>query len=667
MPLSQRYAFGDFVMEPSQQRVRRLDGEALNLTPRLFSALQLFVENAGELLDKDALMLALWPGLVVDENSLSQVVSGLRRALADDTQGSRYIQTVPRRGFRFIATVTVLPDRPALESLPTGTPASLPLPEPLPQRLLQPESAPPLASASGAYASARDRRASDKRRWLRLALAASVATGLGGTAWWASRRAPTAGTAARLSTLAVLPFKPLVTEGRDELLEVGMADSLISRLSTVPGLVVRSIGSVRRYAGADQDPLRAARDLDVAWIVDGSLQRRGDQLRVTARLLRAADGGAVWSGSFDENFTGVFEMQDAISARVARVLTPSLEVVADARQAPAGLGGTRNTDAYQLYLAAGRHAQEMRADGLRKSIGLYKQALEIDPGYALAWAGLAETYRRGLFGADALPSDVFEPAGVAVQRALGIAANLAEARAEQAFRLYWFDFDWAGAEREFRRVLAINSNVAPAHFGLASLLLNQDRPDEGFAQMRTARELDPLSPVLNTLEAAYLLEAGRHDEARARLNRALDIAPRFWLAHCTQGLLHFVDRQPDRAIAEMRAAVLLADGNSRPHALLAISLVRVGQTQEARAILMKLLAQAKSRYVPPSSIAAVHAALGEVEPALDALDLAFVTRDTRLTFLKDDPRLAGLRKEPRYVALIHKLKLDRFGPGLAPL
>src|SRR5213079_3065664 len=143
-----------------------------------------------------------------------------------------------------------------------------------------------------------------KRRSLRLALGGGVAIGLSGIAWWASRRPPaTDARALQPLTLAVLPFKPLIAEGRDELLEVGMADSLIARLSTVPGLVVRSIGSSRRYAGADQDPLRAARDLDVAWIVDGSLQRRGDQLRVTARLLRASDGSAAWSGSFDEKFT----------------------------------------------------------------------------------------------------------------------------------------------------------------------------------------------------------------------------------------------------------------------------------------------------------------------------------------------------------------------------
>jgi len=659
-PAAPRYAFGDFVLERAQQEVRRRDGSALNLSPRLFNALLLFVEHAGELLDKDSLMRALWPGLVVDENSLSQVVSNLRRALADDPVASRYIQTVPRRGFRFIATVTAQPDPTATGSkLQTTAQESLQA-----ASLHPPDVTTPLAPATAAP----DRPGpSTRRHWLHVMLISGAAASLGGGALWAARRASRAGSSAgAVLTLAVLPFKPLAAEARDELLEVGMADSLIARLSSVPGLVVRSVGSVRRYAGTEQDPLRVARELDVAWIVDGSLQRRGDQLRVTARLLRTTDGVAAWTGTFDEKFTGVFEVQDAISARVAMVLVPNLEAFAGSRPRAPGLGGTRNTDAYQLYLAAARYAQDMRDDGLRKSIALYRQALDIDPGYALAWAGLAETHRRTLFGTDARPSDAFEPADVAIRHALALVPDLVEARAEQAFRLYWFDFDWAGAEREFRRALAINPNVATARFGLASLLLNQDRRQEGFAQMRMTRELDPMSPVYNTLEAGYLLEAGRREEARVRLNRALDIAPGFWLAHCTQALLNLAEHNTGEAIAEMRRGVALADGTTRPLALLGSHLAHVGQREEAREILDQLLALAKSRYVSPSSIATVYAALGDVEPALDALDQAFLTRDTRLIFLKDDLRLASLRKEPRFASLIHKLKLDQFGPGLAP-
>jgi len=648
MAVPDRYSFGDFVLERSQQRVLRSDGSELSLTPRLFSALLMFVENPDTLLEKDALMRALWPGLVVEENNLSQTVSGLRRALGDEPPGSRYIQTVARRGFRFIASVTVLQDvdPPATAPHAPGVAVERPI-------------APP-----------RDRRQSDKRRWLGLALAAGAAAGLGAAGWWAWRRPPEAATDATppRATLAVLPFKPLAAESRDELLEVGMADSLITRLSTVPGLVVRSVGSVRRYAGAEQDPLRAARELDVAWVVDGSLQRRGDQLRVNARLLRSGDGTAAWSDSFDEKFTGVFDMQDVISARVMQALAPRLE--ANAGVAPgvpaSNFGGTRNTDAYQLYLAATRHAQSRRADGVRKSVSLFNQALSVDPAYALAYVGLAEALRETLLSADAVPADVFEPARVAVQRALALAPNLAEAVSEKGFNLYYFEFDWPGAEREFRKAVAANPNVAMAHFGLAQLLLTQDRPDEGFVQLRLARELDPMSPFVNALEASYLLASGRREEARARLNRAFDIAPDFWLAHRTLGLLQLAEHQPDLAIASLQHAVALAEGNTRIRALLAMHLALLSRRDEARAIQHQLLDLAKARYVSPVSLAVVHAALGETTLALDALERAFAARDTQLVFLKDDPRWAGLRKEPRFVALMRALKLDRYGSGLSP-
>ena len=182
--------------------------------------------------------------------------------------------------------------------------------------------------------------------------------------------------------------------------------------------------------------------------------------------------------------------------------------------------------------------------------------------------------------------------------------------------------------------------------------------------MRAARELDPMSPVVNTMEARFLIEAGRRDEGRARLNHAFEIAPNFWLAHSTLGLLHLAERQPEQAIAALRRAVMLAD-NSRAGASLGVYLARYGQQEEAREILKQMLSLAQTRYVAPTSLAALHAALGEVEPALDALDRAFVTRDTRLIYLKDDTRFpASLRGEPRFVALLHKLKLDRFGPGI---
>lgn len=623
----QRLAFGDFVLDRSRQQVLRSDGTALRLTPRLSSALLLFVDHAGELLDRDTLMAALWPGLVVEENNLNQVVAGLRRALGDSAQGSRFIQTVPRRGFRFVAEVTPLAAGVAPPAAPAPAPARRPL--------------------------------------LRWALVAGGVAALGGAGWWAWRREP-AGVASG-PTLAVLPFKPLVAQDRDPLLEVGMADSLIARLSTVPRLEVRPTGSVLRFAGPEQDPQRAARELGVTWIVDGSLQRRGDRLRVTARLVRAADGRAAWSGSFEEAFDGVFAVQDQISDRVMQALAPALGVGASAVPPLTEPGGTHSTDAYQLYLAASRRADSGRADGLLEAAALFRQALAIDPAYAAAWVGLAWAQRRLVWNADALPSQAFAQSSEALQRALDIAPGLASARAGVATTLYYYEFDWPGAERELRRLLATSPNVANAHWDLGRMLLTQGRIDEGFEQLRRARNLDPTSPVLLAVEASFLLDQGRLAEARTRLDRAFDFAPNLWLSHVARGQLYFAENRPEEGIAAMRRAVELADATTRPRGVLARHLAIAGRSGEARSILGDLRARAQARFVPPTTLAMVHAALGEDDAALDALELALATRDTRLIDLGNDPSWNTLRPQPRFAALLKKLRLDGYAPGLTPV
>jgi DNA-binding winged helix-turn-helix (wHTH) protein/tetratricopeptide (TPR) repeat protein len=606
MPLCDRYAFGDFILERSQHRLLHRDGPTFDLSPRLFSALLLLVGRAGELLGRDELMSVLWPGVVVEENSLSQAISGLRRLLGDQPRDSRYIQTVARRGFRFVAAVTELP-----------------------------------ACDSGR--SARQRPPSVAQ--------AAVPGSL------------------RRNALAVLPFLLLSSEGNDQLLEVGMADSLISRLSCVPGLVVRSIGSVLRFTGADQDPSTAARALDVAWVVDGSLQRTGEQLRATARLLSMPAGVAVWTGQFDETISGVFEIQDRISARVAEVIAPKVEagiglgIGSGIGAPPHDAGGSRNVDAYQFCLAARLNAQGIRADGLSKSVELYHKALALDPNYALAYAGLGETYRRMLFGADRAPLEVFPPYRAAVLQALKIAPDLAEAHAQMGWIHFWFEFDWPSAERVFRHAIALNPNGAGAHFGLGFLLLTLDRTEEGLAHVRWARELDPMSLIMNTMEAAFLARLGRREEASARLARAFDIAPNFWVAHIVSALTLLADNQNEPALVALRRADELADQSTQAAALLGVQLARLGRQQEAREVLQRLQRLAQVRYVPPTSLAAVFAALGETSEALDALDRAWRERDTRLAYIKDDKRWSGVRDQPRFIALMRRMRLDGYGPG----
>jgi tetratricopeptide (TPR) repeat protein len=329
-------------------------------------------------------------------------------------------------------------------------------------------------------------------------------------------------------------------------------------------------------------------------------------------------------------------------------------------------GGTRSTEAYEFYLAASRHAQARRAEGLRKSIVLYRQAIAADASYTLAHVGLAEALRETLLASDALPATVVEPARASIGRALALTPDFAEALSEAGFSLYYFDFDWPGAERQFRRALLLNPNVAGGHFGLAQLLLTQDRAEEGFVHLRRARELDPMSPFFNTLEAGYLFASGRRDEARARLRRAFDIEPDFFLAHRTEAIMQLAEGQPEPAIASLRRAAAQAQGNSRPRALLGMHLAQLGRRDEARAILEEMLAERGTRYVPSFSIAVLHAALDENARALDALEKAYAARDPQLVFVKDDPRWAGLRQEPRFRALMGVMNLDRYGPGLSP-
>jgi TolB-like protein/DNA-binding winged helix-turn-helix (wHTH) protein/Tfp pilus assembly protein PilF len=608
-PPARALVIGDFRLDRSTRQLRRADGSEVELGPRLFDALLYFADRPGQLLDKEALLAALWPGLVVEENNLNQLVLALRRTLGDDAQASRYIQTVPRRGFRFVAEVRPAADAP---SPVVGSPAV-------------------------------------ERRWWWLAFAAGgllVALGLALALSREPRAAPPA--------LAVLPFKPLAGAAGDDALELGMADSLIVRISSLPGVVVRSIGSVRHYAGSQQDPLLAARELNVKWILDGSVQRQGERIRVTARLLDAADGRAAWSGAFDDEWKDIFGMQDRIAERVAEALGPRL----GARTAAASWGaGTRNPEAYQLYLTARHLAQGLQHDALSRSIALYRQATEVDPGYALAFAGLTDTYRRMVVAADARPSDFFEPARQAAQRALQLDASLADAHSALGWVHWWYEWDWAAAEQAFRRAISLNPNLSEAHFGLGHLLCSQQRCDDGFAHVQHARELDPLSLIINVMEASYLQQRGRPKESRARLARALEIEPRFWPAWQMMAALEFGDKRPDLAIDALRKAQSLSPASAQPTANLGTLLAATGQTDAAREVLGKLVALSRQRYVPPTMIASVHCALGEHDQAWAQLARARAERDVNLPFLtqcsielQGDPRFDALRRELRLPA-----------------
>ncbi len=628
------HTFGEFRIDAVARQLQRLDGTPVALTPKVFDTLLLLVESGGEVQGKDALLAAIWPGRVVEENNLTQNISTLRRVLGASATGRRYILTEPGRGYRFVEPVCI--DAGSGDAALTAELAPPPvaaLSEPLPP----------------AHRSVRLPRAS--RRFVAIAMLLAGLALVAGTGWLWHRRGSMPPPP---PSLAVLPFKPLLPDQRDAVLQLGMADTLITKLSTNPHVVVRSLGAVRRFGEPGQDPVAAGRALGVGSVLEGHIQRVGDRIRVNARLLAVPGGAALWSETFDARFGDVFATQDAIARQVAGALSLRLDRAERLRM---GRNYTSNVAAYQAYLRGRIHLQNATPPELVAAIGDFQDALGIDPGYALAWVGLAESYRRQAIISDADPQIVLPLARAAAMHALKIDDTLAEAYVPLGFVDFWYDWDWAAAEAAFQRGIALQPNFADLHFGYAALLSNLGRHDEALRESRRARELDPTSSLYVALEASFVAYAGHRDEARLQVQGVLRKQPKFWIAHLALGWLDADARHYADAVGAFRAASDLSGGSQQAVSMLGFALARAGREREARALLTSLLQRAQREYLPPTSIASIYCGLGDTGQALTWLERGYAARDVRMSFLKVDSRWDALRGEPRFVALMHAMKL----------
>ena len=409
--------------------LRRESGEAVALNAKAFDTLLYLAQHPGEVLDKDTLLAAVWPGVVVEENSLAQNISALRQSLGESHGENRYIATVPRRGYRFVAEVHPRSDLPAALVTPAPAPAGS---SPAPAR---------------------------SKPWTITAAVLVVALILGAVWFWRMDRqkVESAASPGALPALAVLPFKPLVLTEREESLELGMTDSLIARLSELDGHVVRPLSSVRRYAAPDQDPLAAARALDAHLVLDGFLQHSAGRLRVTTRLLDVKDGRQLWAGSFDENFTTIFEVQDTIARRVSEALRAPLSDRAARRWER---GSTQNPAAYLAHANGKLAWSRLTGQSLNQAIVEFEKALALDPRYALAHVGIADSYATlGVFGVLA-PHDAYPRARRAAQQALEIEPDLAAAHATLGHVSVQHDLDWVSGMAEYDRAIALDAGYA---------------------------------------------------------------------------------------------------------------------------------------------------------------------------------------------------------------
>jgi TolB-like protein/class 3 adenylate cyclase/Tfp pilus assembly protein PilF len=455
--------------------------------------------------------------------------------------------------------------------------------------------------------------------------------------------------------IAVLPFKPLVPENRDQVLEMGMADSLIAKLSNIREIVVRSLNSVRKYSGLDQDPVAAGRELEVSSVLEGNVQKSSDRIRVSARLINVADGSSLWANTFDEKFTDVFAVQDAISQKVADALALRLSGEENKRLTRRF---TENVEAYQLYLTGRYHWNKLTPPEITKSIEFFKKAIELDPTYALAYFGLADAY-RSLAPTSEVPSkDTLPQAQAAATKALELDETLAEPHATLAFIHTWYDWDWSGAEREAKRAIELNPNWSFGHIAYAQMLSVTGRSEEAIAEGARAVELDPLSLIINALNGYHLHLARRDDEAIARLKKTVELDSNFWIAHQFLGMAYIEKKMYPEAISEFSQAVKLSGGNSEPLALNGYASVLSGDTAKGRAVLQELKSLESQRYVPPSNLALLSYILGEKDEAFRWLEKAYQDRDIRLCRLKVDSKWDSMRSEPRFVEILKRIGLQ---------
>jgi DNA-binding winged helix-turn-helix (wHTH) protein/TolB-like protein/Tfp pilus assembly protein PilF len=615
------YEFGDFILEGGRRRLlRRGSEDALALTGKAFDTLLYLVEHRGETLDKDTLLRVIWPGVIVEENSLTQGISMLRQVLGEAPGENRYIATVPRKGYRFVAEVT----------------------EP----------------SQGANLPSTGKIAAAPKRSLWLAwIGAAAGTLLVAVGAYLLQRDVGRGTPSAIHTVAVLPFKPLLPAERDESLELGMTESMIASIGARGGLNVSPLSSVRRQGPIDQDPISAGRALHVESVLDGSLHHRGDQLQVSVRLLRVADGRQLWASQYEGNFSGIFGVQEQISAKVAdSVLGKS---TAAGTGAPQTVGATKDATAYLLY-ANGRYAlARSTEESLGLAIGYFEQALARDPQFPLAHVGLAESYLMlGVFGMRS-PVETIPRARDAVLTALRIEPRLAGAYATLGQIKMENDRDWDGAAADFARAIALNPSLSEPHLRWGVLLGMRGELDRGLEELKQAQQLEPLLTLPKTRAGSLLYFAHRYVEATAQITESLALDDRPGIAHALLGRIYLRTGRYDLALAEFAKIRGPTPGSFGD---VGQALALSGRRAEALAELDRVLKLSSQRYVSAVDIAAIYASLGDTENALIWLERGLQQRASTLGFLAQNPAFDGLHGDPRFAAIV-----DRVGIWKRPL
>lgn len=700
------YEFDDFRIDVAHLMLYRRGAE-IPLVPKAVETLLALIERRGKIVSKDELLEAVWPDTVVEESNLFLYLSHLRKTLGTHKDGSPYVETLRRRGYRFNGEVHLVEEAVEdknhqltvdefeqsganiqsqsarlhvvknwnrnttesgkISSASSVLPALIPFESshdltPSKNELAPDELSTDLEVSEGTLKQA-TRLVSDtgesKRSKLRYVLAVwlviLVAAVFAGSFYWRSRHVA-ATKVAKPNSIAILPFRPLVDQNRDEALELGMADTLITRLGNNKAITVRPLSSVRNFQGPDRDAINAGKALGVEAVLDPSIQRSGDRIRVNVRLIKVADGTTLWADTFDKHFTDIFVVQDSIATSIVNALALNLNSEERTRLAKRY---TSNPDALDYYNRGRVNELKITKEGLLKAIDFFDRAIKADPNYALAYAHKADAYRTLGIAGFANYNDVLPKALELAQRALEIDGSLAEAHLQVARCDFVYLRNLTVAETEFKRVIEMSPSDFQAHLAYALLLSSTNRHAEAVAEARRARELSPMTPLVFAMESQILIRAGHEEEAILQAKKALDFEPNFWVAHFQLGSAYASQNQYDQATAEYEKAIQLAPESFFPKTALARLFVRTGDHKKAYEIVRELESRRSERFVPLSQLAAIYNGLGNKDRALDLLEKAVEERELSDLNLREQPLFDNLRSEPRFQNILKRMNVDK--------
>jgi TolB-like protein/DNA-binding winged helix-turn-helix (wHTH) protein/Tfp pilus assembly protein PilF len=631
--------FGAFEADFASGDLRK-QGLRIKLRGRPFEILGLLVERAGEVVTREELRQALWAAdtFVDFDHGLNTAVNKLRETLGDTAENPRFVETLPRRGYRFVAPVEWM--RKGGEPV-RGEPLPLAAPEAPTEPVAQKPAPPP---------------AGPPRRSMRIWLPAAVVLGVAALVFVGrslrDREAPGP------VRVAVLPFANLSGDPSQEYFVDGMTDALIAELAQLDGLRVISRTSVMPYKATRLSMPAIARELRVDSVIEGSVVRVGDRVRVTAQLIEGTSDRHLWAKNYERAAADVLGLQREVALDIAREVRATLSPRDAAHLAEQPSVDPR---AYEAYLRGRFFWDTMSEKGLKTSIEFYERAIGMDPSYAPAYAGLADAYWiLGSAGYEAAPPEETVPkARAAARKALELDPSLM--RAEATLALIEIDHDWnfAPAERRLRAVLDQNPSLASVHVSFSAYLAGMGRFDESIAEARKGQELDPLSVVPVQTLAFRLYYARRFAEAEATFTRALDVDPTSFVARVGLGLVRWQQGRGREALAELERGTSASGGSTWARASLAHVLAATGNAARARELLKQLEAEARDRYLPPFYASVIHAALGERDLAMAGLEKSYAEKSGWMVFLRIEPFFDGLRSDPRFADLLARVGLPR--------